>query len=123
MSEDDRQNESKNRCYCNCWKAIFIAIALLVIGAVIGHALTMNHYGHGFYMMGPGYQGHAANACWARDGQHQGWWGHRAYMGQYQLCCPCPIHSNKTACSTGINKPGCQMMEKGQVNPAVPEKK
>jgi hypothetical protein len=43
MSENEKKYESQN-CYYQSWKAIFIAIAFMVIGAIIGHMITMGHH-------------------------------------------------------------------------------
>ena len=43
MSENEKKHEGQSCCCCQSWKAIFIAIAFMAIGAVIGHIMTMMH--------------------------------------------------------------------------------
>lgn len=64
MSENEKKNEGQSCCCCKCWKTIFIAIALLAIGAVFGHVMTIRH--HCCPMRGPGGDGYGMKSCWDR---------------------------------------------------------
>ncbi len=131
MSEDEKKDEGqKCCCCCHCFKAIFMAIVLLVIGAAIGHVMTMKHC---CPMMGPwgGGHGHSMKACWDKDrmghefyreptfqgekevgGKDKGWFGHKADMGKCKPGCTCPMCAGKGAGLSEPNKAGCPMMEK-----------
>jgi hypothetical protein len=84
MSENEKKHESQSCCCCQSWKAIFIAIAFMAIGAVLGHVMTMMHHcgkmamNHPFgqmtamrhpccLMMGPRGGGYGREARWDRD--------------------------------------------------------
>ena len=43
MSENEKKHDSQS-CCCQCWKAIFIAIAFMAIGAFLCHKITMMHH-------------------------------------------------------------------------------
>ena len=129
MSENEKKNEGQNCCCCQCWKTIFIAIALLAIGAVFGHVMTMRH--HCCHMRGPCGDGYGMKACWDRGdreregsfehkfreekevrGEQKGWFGHKADMGKCKPGCTCPICSKKAASLSEPNKASCPMMDK-----------
>lgn len=128
MSEDEKKNEGQS-CCCKCWKAIFIAIALLAIGAAFGHLMAMKH--HCRHMRGPRGYGYGMKAFWDRDGkerqgspEYKAHWGkkvcgerndafgRRAEAGKCKPGCTCPICSKKAARSSEPNKTGCLMMDK-----------
>jgi hypothetical protein len=67
MNENEKKNEGQN-CCCKCWGKIFITIALLIIGAVIGHIMTMKHCSHTRWLCGDGY---GMKACWDRGGMER----------------------------------------------------
>ncbi|MFZ0034734.1 MAG: hypothetical protein WAK60_07090 [Sedimentisphaerales bacterium] len=129
MSENEKKDEGQKCCCCQCWKVIFIAIALLAIGAVFGHVMTMKCLG-GHHMMGPG-GGHGMKACWDRGNmEREGCWEHKfrggkevcgeqeeqfehkAEMGKCKPGCTCPKCSKKGACLSEPNKASCPMMDK-----------
>jgi hypothetical protein len=122
MSEVDK-NEVQNIC----WKTIFIAIALLLIGAAIGHVMTIKCCP---MMMGPWGGGHSMKACWDREGmgrecnwehkfqgekqvrgEQKGWFGHKAEIGKFK---PGPM---KGAGLSEPDKAGCPMMGKKEGKP------
>jgi hypothetical protein len=116
MTDEEKKHDSCC-CCCKCWKIIFITLALLIIGAIFGHAMTMK--GHCCMMGGPG-GGWGMKACWDKDGaEHHGWWGHKEEMGKHQPGCMCPMCYKKSACPAEPNKAGCPMMGKEQGKPAV----
>jgi hypothetical protein len=118
MSEEAKKHNGC--CCCQSWKAIFITLALLIIGAVFGHILTVKHCG----MMGGPRGGPGMKACWDRDGAgRQGCWGDREQMGKHKPGCMCPMCSKRAGCAVEPNKAGCPMMGKEQGKPAAPEKK
>jgi hypothetical protein len=129
MSENEKKNEGQS-CCCKCWKAIFITIALLAIGAVFGHVMTMRHLCRPKMMMGPG-GGYGMKARWDRGGrereggfehkfrgekevrgEQEGWFGHKADTGKHKPGCTCPICSKKAASLSEPNKASCPMMGK-----------
>jgi hypothetical protein len=129
MSENEKKHESQNCCCCQSWKAIFIAIALLAIGAVFGHVMTMRH--HCCHMRGPCGDGYGMKACWDRGdreregsleykfqgkkevrGEEKGWFGRKADTGKHKPGCTCPICSKKAASFSEPNKASCPMMDK-----------
>jgi hypothetical protein len=118
MSDVDK-NEVQNIC----WKTIFIAIALLAIGAVFGHVMTVA-------MMGP-WGGPGMKACWAKGdreckgmwehkcrggkeicGKEKCWFGQKDDMGKCKPGCTCPKCTKMRACMEEPNKPVCPTMEK-----------
>ena len=120
MSETEKKNEGQKCCCCQCWKAIFIAIALLAIGAAFGHVMTMKCCP----MMGPWGGGHGMKAFWDRGerereggwehkfqgekevrGEHEekGWFGHKADIGK---CKPSLSEPNKATCPMMEKKEG-----------------
>ena len=116
MNENEKKNEGQNCCCCKCWGKIFITIALLIIGAVIGHIMTMKHCCHMRGLCGDGY---GMKACWDRGDrgresglEQKGWFGHKDDMGKCQPGCTCPKCSKKAACLPEPNKAGCPMMDK-----------
>jgi len=130
MSENEKKNEGQSCCCCKCWKTIFIAIALLAIGAVFGHVMTVRHPRCPM-MMGPGGDGYGMKACWDRGdreregsfehkfrggkevyGEQKGWFGHKADTGKHKPGCTCPICSKKAAYLSDPNKASCPMMDK-----------
>jgi hypothetical protein len=131
MNENEKKNEGQNCCCCKCWGKIFITIALLIIGAVIGHIMTMRH--HCCHMRGLCGAGYGMRACWDRgerereggfehkfpwgkefrgEREEKGWFGHKDDMGKCQPGCTCPRCSAKAACLPEPNKAGCTMMDK-----------
>ncbi|OHB61673.1 MAG: hypothetical protein A2167_08635 [Planctomycetes bacterium RBG_13_46_10] len=92
-----------------------MAIVLLVIGAAIGHVVTMKCRP----MMGPWSGGPGMKACWDKgDRECKGMWeskcqfGQKDEMGKCKPGCTCPKCAKKAACMQEPNKPGCPMMEK-----------
>jgi hypothetical protein len=115
MSEEEKKHDSC--CCCQTWKAIFITLALLIIGAIFGHIMTVKHC---CIMGGPW----GIKACWDRDGAgHHGWWGDKDEMGKHKPGCMCPMCCKRAAGIAEPNKAGCPMMGKEQGKPAMPEKK
>jgi hypothetical protein len=129
MSETEKKDEGQKCCCCQCWKTIFIAIALLAIGAAFGHVMTMKHCCP--MMMGPWGGGHGMKACWDRGereregswenkcqgekevcGKEKGWFGHKADMGKCKPGCTCPMCTKKAASLSEPDKASCPMMEK-----------
>ena len=127
MSENEKKNEGQSCCCCQCWKAIFIAIALLAIGAVFGHVMTMKCCP----MMGPCGDGHGMKACWDRGerereggwehkfrggkevcGEKEEWFEHKTDFGKCKPGCTCPMCSKKGAFLPEPNKASCPMMDK-----------
>jgi hypothetical protein len=121
MSETEKKDEGQKCCCCQCWKTIFIAIALLAIGAAFGHVMTMKCCP----MMGPWGGGHGMKACWDRGerereggwehkfqeekevrGEQKGWFGHKADTGKYKP------GSMKGAGLSEPDKASCPMMGK-----------
>jgi hypothetical protein len=110
MSEDEKKNEGHKCCCCQCWKTIFIAIALLAIGAAIGHIMTMHHQRCG--MMGCG-DGYGMKACQERgERECEGSSECKAMSGKCQPGCKCPMCSKKAASSAEPNKAKCPMTDK-----------
>ncbi len=132
MNENEKKNEGQNCCCCKCWGKIFITIALLIIGAVIGHIMTMKH--HCCHMRGL-CDSHGMKAFWDkgdRDSEggfehkfrereekedydeHEGksWFGHKDDMGKCQPGCTCPRCCKKAAGLSEPNKANCPMMDK-----------
>ena len=134
MSEKENKNEGQNCCCCKCWGKIFITIALLAIGAVIGHIMTVRH--HCYHMRGLCDDGHGMKACWDRgerereggfehkfrgereekefrgEREEKGWFGHKDDMGKCQPGCTCPKCAKKAACLSEPNKADCPTMDK-----------
>lgn len=116
MSDEEKKHDS---CCCKCWKKIFITLALLIIGAIFGHAMAMRHHGG---MRWP--CGREMKSCWDREGaEHHGKWGHKDEMQMHKPGCMCPMCCKKAAAPAEPNKASCPMMEKGQGAPAGQEKK
>jgi hypothetical protein len=137
MSENEKKNEGQSCCCCKCWKTIFIAIALLAIGAVIGHVMTIRH--HCCRMMGPCGDGYGMKSCWDREddregegmehkfregkegkevrGEQEGLFGHKDDAGKHKPGCTCPVCSKKAAGLSEPNKAGCPMMDKKEGKP------
>jgi len=134
MSENEKKNEGQSCCCCKCWKTIFIAIALLAIGAVIGHVMTIRH--HCCRMMGPCGDGCGMKACWDREddgeregmehkfrggkevrGEQEGWFGPKDDTGKCKPGCTCPMCSKKAASLSDPNKASCPMMDKKEDKP------
>ena len=63
MSEEEKKHDGC--CCCQNWKAIFITLALLIIGAIFGHILTVKHC----RTMGGPCGDRGMKACWDRDAQ------------------------------------------------------
>jgi hypothetical protein len=129
MSENEKKHESQSCCCCQSWKAIFIALALLAIGAAFGHVMTMKHCCP--MMMGRCGDNHSMKAFWDRGerereggwenkcqgekefrGEQKGWFEHRADTGKHKPGCTCPMCSQKGAWLPDPNKAGCPMMDK-----------
>lgn len=129
MSEDEKKENQKCCCCCQCFKAIVMAILLLVIGAAIGHVVTMMHCRP---MMGP-WGHHGMKACWnmgerEREGgwenkfeegkeicskEKGGWFGHK----ECKPGCTCPMCTKMRACMQEPNQPVCPMMGKKEGKP------
>jgi hypothetical protein len=125
MSDVDK-NEVQNIC----WKTIFIAIALLAIGAVFGHVMTMKCCP---MMMGPWGDGHhGMKACWDKGereckgmwehkcrgekeicGKEKGWFEQRVHTGKCEPNCTYPKCSGKEADLSEPSK-ACPMMKEGK---------
>jgi hypothetical protein len=127
MSEEEKKHNGC--CCCQSWKAIFIALTLLIIGAIFGHVMTMQQFRGP--MRGPCGDRHGMKACWDRDGrEREGGWehkfrggreacgereglsGHKDDTGKCQPGCTCPMCSKKAARLSEPNKAGCPMMDK-----------
>ena len=125
MSENEKKHESQSCCCCQSWKAIFIALALLAIGAAFGHVMTMRHCCP--MMMGPCGDNYGMKAFWDRgerereggwehkfrgekegrgEREEKGWFGHKADTGK------CKPSSMKGASLSEPNKANCPMMDK-----------
>ena len=133
MGENEK-HDSKSCCCCQSWKALFIAIAFMVLGAVFGHMLTMMHMMYcGHHMMGPCGGGYGREACRDRgerecegrfernfQGEKEGcgergeksWLGHKGEAGKCQPGCTCPMCSKKAAGLSEPNKASCPMIDK-----------
>jgi len=130
MSENEKKHEGQSCCCCQCWKAIFIAIALLAIGAVIGHVMTMRHPCCHMRGLCGGYD---MRACWDRgdrereggfehkfrwekegrgEREEKGWFEHKADTGKHKPGCTCPMCSKKAASLSDPNKASYPMMDK-----------
>ena len=133
MSENEKKHDSQSCCCCQSWKAIFIAIVFIAIGAVLGHMITMMHlcchrglcggnYGmkicrdRGWMEREGSFEHNYRHGREAGD-QHKDWSEHKADMGKCKPGCTCPICSKKAASLSEPNKAGCPMMdkEKGKV--------
>jgi hypothetical protein len=128
MSEDEKKDEGqKCCCCCQCFKAIVMAIVLLVVGAAIGHVMTMKYCRA---MMGP-WGGHGMKMCCDREemeregnwghkfeeekevgGKDKGWFGQKADMGKCKPGCTCPKCAKKGADLSEPGKGSCPMTEK-----------
>jgi len=107
MSDEEKKHDG---CCCKCWKKIFITLALLIIGAIFGHAMTMKHHGG---MMRQPCCGWEMKACWDRDGgEHHGKWGHKDMMSMHKQDCMCPMCCKRAAFTADPNKVSCPLMEK-----------
>ena len=114
MNETEKKNEGQN-CCCKCWGKIFITIALLAIGAVIGHLMTMRyHCGH---MKGL-CDGYGMKACWDRgDREREGGFEHkfreeREEKEDYDEHEGKGWFGHKAAGLSEPNKANCPMMDK-----------
>jgi hypothetical protein len=117
MSEEEKKHDGC--CCCKCWKVIFITLALLIIGAIFGHAIAMKHHG---CMMGRPCGDWGMKACWDKEGaEHHGWRKYKDEM--HRPGCMCPMCCNKATGPAEPNKASCPMMGKERGKPAVPEKK
>ncbi len=129
MSEIEKKDEGqKCCCCCQCFKAIVMAIVLLVIGAAIGHVMTIKCCP----MMGP-WGGHGMKACWEREreggwenkfqeekeicSKEKGWFGQKTDMGKCKPGCTCPMCTKMRACMQEPNKPVCPMTGKKEGKP------
>ena len=129
MSENEKKHESHSCCCCQSWKAIFIAITFMVIGAVIGHMITMMH--RCCHMKGMFGGNYGMKACRDRGpmecqgsfehnfqqgkeacGQQKNWSENKADMGKCKPGCTCPMCSKKAASLSEPNKAACPMMDK-----------
>jgi hypothetical protein len=121
MGENEK-HDSKSCCCCQSWKALFIAIAFMAIGAVFGHVLTMMHLmccNHHNMMGICGGDGYGREVCWDR-GEREGrgecgeksWFGHKGEAGKCQPGCTCPMCSKRAASLSEPNKASCPMMDK-----------
>lgn len=133
MSENEKKHETC--CCCQSWKAIFIAIAFMVIGAVIGHVMTMgHHYGKMRGLCGYGYN---KEARWDRDKKCEERFEHK-FKGEKEGCgkriekscseskakagkckpgCTCPKCSKKAPGLSDPNKANCPMKDKKEGKP------
>jgi hypothetical protein len=122
MSENEKKHDGQNCCCCQSWKAIFIAIAFMVIGAVLGHMLTMMHRCCHMHMHGDNYgmrvcqdkgpmecKGGFENNC--RQGKES---ENKADMGKCKPGCTCPKCSKKAASLSDPNKAACPKMDKNK---------
>jgi len=119
MTDEEKKHDD---CCCKCWKKIFITLALLIIGAMIGHVMTMKH--HCRVMKWP-CGGREMKACWDRDSaEHHGRCRDKDEMGMHKPGCMCPTCCKERAAShADPNKAGCPMIGKEQGKPPVQEKK
>lgn len=123
MSEDEKKSEIQNQC----WKTIFIAIALLAIGAVLGHLATVRCC----WMMGRCGGGYGMRACWDKGRMEsqcefghrfggkkkvydkQGnWVGHKEKMGKGKPGRAYPKCSKKATSLPEQKKAVCPVVEK-----------
>ena len=116
MTENEKKNEGQNCCCCKCWGKIFITIALLAIGAVIGHLMTMKH--HCGHMRGLWGDGHGMKACWDRgEREREGGFEHKfrgereekEFRGEHEEK---GWFGHKAAGLSEPNKANCPMMDK-----------
>ena len=126
MSEDEKKDGKC--CCCQCFKAIFMAIVLLTIGAIFGHAAAMRHCRS---MMGP-WGGHGMKAyCERGERERECGWENK-FEGEKEICskekgwfghkeckpgCTCPMCTKMRACMQEPNKPVCPMMGKKEGKP------
>lgn len=127
MSETEKKDEGQKCCCCECFKAIFMAIVLLAIGAAIGHVMTVKHCRP---MMGP-WGGHGMKMCCDKGGMERergmanemrgekkvcgkdkGWFGQKADKGKCKPGCTCPKCSKKGAFMSEPEKGKCPMTGK-----------
>jgi len=111
MDENEKKNDGQSCCCCKCCGRIFVVIALLVIGAVIGHVMTIRHHcGHMRGLCGDGY---GMKTCWDRgDREYKSDFEHKADMGKCKPGCTCPMCLKKTAGLSDPNKDSSPMMDK-----------
>jgi hypothetical protein len=119
MSENETKHESKSCCCCQSWKAIFIAIAFMAIGAFLGHKMTMMHHCGQMMFMNHPCCSMMRGACGGGYGmerqcgfEHKGRFEHKFDTGKCKPGCTCPICSKKAAGLSDPNKATCPMMEK-----------
>lgn len=137
MSENERKHDSQTCCCCQSWKAIFIAIAFLAIGAFLGHTMTM--HGRGFrpammgrqwcpmsmrqpccchMMRGPcewkweGSYGHKFREGKEVCGKEKGWFERKADVRKCKPGCTCAKCTKKASRPSELKKPSCPMKEK-----------
>jgi len=108
MSENEKKHESQSCCCCQSWKAIFITIALLVIGAVFGHVMTVKHCP----MMKSFGGGHCMKAFWDKGdrGERECNMEREFDAGRCEPGCTCPKCSKMGASLSEPNMAGCPMM-------------
>jgi hypothetical protein len=128
MSENEKKHDGHSCCCCQSWKAIFIAIAFMAIGALLCHTITMMHRcGHmkGLYgddgmkacrdrgeMEGQGKFEHNSRQGNQACDQQKGGSEHKSDMGKCKPGCTCPMCSKKAASLSEPNKAACPMMDK-----------
>jgi hypothetical protein len=130
FKEKKMEDEKKSCCY-ECFKAIFMAIVLLAIGAIFGYGAAMRHCR---LMMGP-WGGHHMKACWERCEREReggwenkcieergvcgkekgGWFGHKKDVEESK---PCPM---KGADLPEPEKGSYPMMKEGKPGKAKPK--
>ncbi|MFA5252979.1 MAG: hypothetical protein WC454_10410 [Phycisphaerae bacterium] len=137
MSETEKKDEGQKCCCCQCFKAIVLAIVLLVIGAAIGHVLTMKCCP----MMGPWGGSHGMKMCSDKGGMERecclehkmrgekevcgkdkGWLGQKADAGKCKPGCTCPMCSKKGADLSEPDKSKCPMAGKKEGKPEKDQK-
>jgi hypothetical protein len=109
MSDEEKKQDAS--CCWTCWKIIFITLALLIIGAVFGHVMTVRHYYHHHYWMSCGEDG--MKACWQKhEGEHHGWWWKEKEEKEEHKPGVCPKSTKKKVCAAEPNKAVCPLMKK-----------
>ena len=125
MGENEKKHDSQNCCCCQSWKALFIAIAFMAIGAVFGHMLTMMHLHYcGHHMMGPCGGGYGMGECRERgerecegrferkfQGEKEGY-GEREEKDRFEHKGDMEKCPKKAACVSEPNKANCPMIDK-----------
>jgi hypothetical protein len=125
MSEDEKKSGIQKCIACECFKAIFMAIVLLAIGAIFGYGAAMRQCR---LMMGP-CGGPGVKACWDKSEREckdiwkferekgicdkgKAWFINKDDFGKCKPGCTCPKCTKISACMQEPNKPVCPMMEK-----------